>query len=203
MIGTCPRCDAPISLPTCCDSCKSIFEPNGPSDAFALLALTRSFAVDRRELDRKHVEAGRRIHPDYFGSADERSRRLSESLSARINEAHATLRDPDRRADYLVGLYGGPSAADRRTMPRAFLESVLDARMELEEARESNDRATLDRLAARFTEEASAARSRIAELFGSVALDRGEVPSAEALASIRSELNAVKYLQGLIDETEK
>ena len=49
-----------------------------------------------------------------------------ERVAAALNEAYAVLRQPFRRADYLLGLLGGPSAADMKEMEPAFLEEMLD-----------------------------------------------------------------------------
>src|SRR5262249_62060465 len=61
-------------------------------------------------------------------------------LTAALNEAYATLRHPFRRAEYLLALEGGPTAAEHKEMAPAFLEEMLELRMEIEELRESGGR---------------------------------------------------------------
>src|SRR5262249_54773707 len=56
-------------------------------------------------------------------------------LSAALNDADATLKQPFRRAEYLLNLLGGPTAAEHKEMAPEFLEEMLELRMEIEHLR--------------------------------------------------------------------
>src|SRR5205823_12735053 len=62
----------------------------------------------------------------------------------RLNEAYRILRDPFRRAEYLLGIEGGPSAAEHREMSPAFLEEMLELRMQIEELRQEGVRSSVE-----------------------------------------------------------
>ena len=102
---------------------------------FARLGLPRRFALDAAELERQYLARSRAVHPDYHAAGSSADLAASLELSAALNEAYNTLRDPFARADYLLGLEGGPSAAEQKQMPPAFLAEMLEARERVEEAK--------------------------------------------------------------------
>src|SRR5947208_15229738 len=75
------------------------------------------------------------FHPDYHSAGSSADLAASLELSAAVNEAYNTLRDPFARAEYLLRLEGGPSAAEQKQMPPAFLAEMLEARERIEDAR--------------------------------------------------------------------
>ena len=76
---------------------------------FERLGLPRRFPLDLAELERNYLARSRDVHPDHAGND-----RASLEASAALNEAYAVVRDPFRRADYLLTLAGGPSAAEQK-----------------------------------------------------------------------------------------
>src|SRR5262249_27092231 len=111
------------------------------SDAnhFERLGLPRRFLLDQAEFERQYLARSRALHPDFhqIGSTGEQSASLE--LTARLNEAYATLRDPFKRAEYLMTLEGGPTAGEIKEMPPEFLEEMLELRMEIEEIKNDPD----------------------------------------------------------------
>src|SRR5207247_4503444 len=107
----------------------------GMSDAnhFERLGLPRRFLLDQAEIERQYLARSRALHPDFhqLGSSGEQSASLE--LTARLNEAYTVLRDPFKRAEYLMSLEGGPSAGELKEMPAEFLEEVLELRMAMAE----------------------------------------------------------------------
>jgi molecular chaperone HscB len=57
-------------------------------------------------LDREYWGLQKALHPDNFGSASESQQELSATHSALINRAYNTLKDPLKRAKYLLRLKG-------------------------------------------------------------------------------------------------
>ena len=112
--------------------------PRAGLSHFERLGLPRRFALDAQELESNYLMRSRDSHPDFHRMASSAQQRDSQEQSAALNEAYATLRKPFRRAEYLLQLAGGPSAAEHKEMAPEFLEEMLELRMEIEELRESS-----------------------------------------------------------------
>src|SRR5438874_10466984 len=97
---------------------------------FERLGLPRRFRLDPAALERNYLAASREVHPDFTGNDP-----ASLQMAAALNEAYATLRDPFRRAEYLLTVEGGPSAGEVKQMPAEFLEEMLELRMRIEEVK--------------------------------------------------------------------
>jgi molecular chaperone HscB len=161
-------------------------------DHFARLGLPRRFVRDADELERAYLARSRAVHPDYHLDGATANRAASLELSALLNEAYATLRDPFARAEHLLLLCGGPSAAEQKQVPPAFLAQMLEAREEVEAARgnEARTRALESAFASRFDTLMGEVASHFAQL--ETAPDR-----ANLLVQVRACLNAAKYVRGL------
>lgn len=165
-------------------------------DPFAVFALPRSFEIDRAALQRAWLAEASRWHPDRF--ADPVQRREAEHRSAAINRARVILEDDEQRADALLALLGGPGRGEDKSLPDGFLMEVMEVREGLEEAVASGDgsrRAEVERWA---DEQRGAHRRRVADLF---ARGDGRAEGA-ALADIRRELNAWRYIERLIEQLD-
>jgi molecular chaperone HscB len=110
------------------------------SDHFELFGLPRRYGIDPNDLEKRHQALARESHPDRFVQAGDPERRQALLRSTALNEAYRTLRDPMRRAAYLVGLYGmhvdGQDSEGRSTvsLPPEFLGEFLAFREEFAEA---------------------------------------------------------------------
>src|SRR5436190_23396159 len=100
-------------------------------DHFDRLGLPRRFSLDPAALEREYLIRSRAVHPDYHQLASSAEQAASVELSAAVNEAYSTLKDPFRRAEYLLKLAGGPSASELKDVPAEFLEEMLDLRTEI------------------------------------------------------------------------
>ena len=167
-------------------------------DAFHRLGLPRRFVLDAGELERAYLAHSRTVHPDYHLAGASADLGASLELSAAVNEAYNTLRDPFTRAEHLLALEGGPSASEHKQMPPAFLAEMLDLREAIETARAA-DRTRLDELAADFDRRYTALLGTVGALFGRFEATAINPPDrANLLKQIRASLNAAKYVRGLI-----
>jgi molecular chaperone HscB len=165
------------------------------ADHFERLGLPRRFSIDRAELERAYLARSREVHPDYHRLGASAEQAASLELTAALNEAYATLRDPFRRAEYLLALLGGPSASEARDMDPAFLMETLELRERIEEVRaaagpDSPERTGLE----------TELQDRYDGLLQEVAarFQAAEAGDGSALAGARKGLNAAKYVQGLL-----
>ena len=164
-------------------------------DLFAVLGLPRRFEVEVAELERRFHERSRLLHPDRFARATLGERRIALERATRLNDAYRTLKEPRRRAAYLVSLLetGAPS---RPMLDEAFLEEQLAVREALAAARGRGDRAVVGDIATR----ARAALDALdAELPGWFA---GGPPGAESLAAIRCALARSRYHEAVFAEAD-
>lgn len=167
-------------------------------DHFDRLGLPRRFAVDPAAVERAYIARSRAVHPDYHLSGSSADLSASLELSAALNEAYSTLRDPFTRAEYLLTLEGGPTAGEHKQMPAAFLAEMLELREQVEEARAGcpDDTAVL---ADDFGRRYDGLLSGIGEKFAHVERrPAGDPARPRLLAEIRGLLNAAKFVRGLI-----
>ena len=140
-------------------------------------------------LEAAYLAASREAHPDFhaLGTAAERDASLHDT--AAVNQAYLALNDPFRRAEYLLGLLGGPTATLQKDMTQAFLMEMMDLREQIETLTRSGDEAKLATMEAGLN-------ARLAGVFATV----GKLFEAEPvpLVGIRRELNAAKVVKGLL-----
>ena len=133
---------------------------NLAADDFELFGLPRRFALDRGELDARRRALQGEVHPDRFAGGDAAARRAAMQAAVRVNEAHARLADPLKRAAYLCELEGTPiRAEDNTAMPLEFLREQMAWRESLEEA---GSRAQIDAVARRLADARRLAYGRLA-----------------------------------------
>jgi molecular chaperone HscB len=168
---------------------------------FELLGLPRRFALDPREVEANYLRRSREVHPDFHQSGAASVQRASMEMSAALNEAYATLRDPFRRAECLMALEGGPSAAEYREMTPGFLMEMLELREQIEELRGRGPTAStgLDRLEGELQERREKLVGDIATRFSACeGLPAGDSRRDEKLRQVRELLNTARYIQGLL-----
>lgn len=106
---------------------------------FELFGLPVRFAVSPDTLSARYRELQRSVHPDRFAGGSDQERRLSMQQATRINEAYQILKDPLRRARYLLELRGATWSDDETMADPAFLMEQMERREALEAVREQPD----------------------------------------------------------------
>jgi len=189
----CTACERPLDSPLFCSSCRRLY-PAGGLDFFELFGLPPGYDVDAAELRRKYFELARDIHPDRIGTGAEETQRLSMRVSAQINQAFQVLLDPVLRAEYLLELAGGQSAADDKRVPQDVLTDSLTLREEIDEAKAVDDRAALDSLGQQ-------AQSRFDATLEDIASLARQLPGTdETRRVLRSRLNAIRYYRRMLEQ---
>jgi molecular chaperone HscB len=168
---------------------------------FERLGVPRRFDLNDQELERNYLARSRELHPDFHQLASGAEQRVSMELTAALNEAYSTLRHAFRRAEYLLALAGGPSASEHKEMAPAFLEEMLELRMEIEELRESAgpDSPARVLMARQLSERIGRVQAELGETFEKLETTAaGSEGARTVLISVRRQLNAAKYLEGLM-----
>jgi molecular chaperone HscB len=132
----------------------------------------------------------------------EAERQYSLDASSILNDACRTLKDPVKRAQYLLGEEGFEIGEQRsKYVPPELLEEVFELNMALEEMRSGDDsaRPQLEQAAKNFTNMLADVDTELESKFEQY----DQARSRDTLTQIRATLNRRKYIQNLVDEVHK
>ncbi len=166
------------------------------SDYFELLGLPRRLAVSQDELQKRFYELSRVWHPDRFARKPEAERQQALDHSSALNDAYRTLRDPVRRAEYVLKQEGfDVGEQGTKDVPPELLEEVFELNMALEELRDGDEsvRPQLDEARANFLGMLAGIDSELEQQFAAY-----DAAKPEALGAVRKLLNRRKYIQNLV-----
>lgn len=173
------------------------------TDHFEPLGLPRRFSVDLAALEREYLARSRQVHPDFHHLGSGAEQQASLEQSAALNEAYLAIKDPFRRAEYLLSLLGGPSAREEKALDQAFMLDMLDLRERIEAAKAAADRAAIAALEAELIGLRDGKMRAIAGQFDRYdGLTPDHVDRPGILLDIRRGLNAVKTVQSLLRDVE-
>lgn len=192
----CTECENPMDSPIACSNCGALGQlPADTFDSFELFGINRQYDVDLKALHHKYLCLSRVIHPDLASGDAGQQRGQSLNLTAELNRAYDTLRDPVARAEYLLSLAGGLKPSENKIVPQELLGQVLMFREEIEDAKGSGDAAALQAIKQQLLARRETALARIAELART--LESGDPQNALRL---REQLNTVKYWNNLLEQ---
>lgn len=200
---TCPSCQRDPGAGPLCAGCGAI-QPLPPSlDAFAVLGLPATFALEPARVDGRFKELSRRLHPDRFAQKSPRERRMSLEWTTAVNDAVKAIRDPLRRASTLLKARGidiekESGAAAMARLPPEFLEEVLEVREELDGARTAGDLARVRELGKKVKERARSVASDLARAFA----EYESAPDGVHLDRAASAVSVLKYHARFEEEVE-
>ena len=109
-----------------CHGCGAVQAPR-ELDGFARLGMERRFDIELEALNRQYAGFTRALDPDRFKARGTRQQEHARAQAAALTEAYDTLRDPVRRARYLLELLGIPQAES----PAEPEEEIADLRATL------------------------------------------------------------------------
>lgn len=115
---------------------------------FAILGVEDRFGLDAKELEQRHRELARALHPDRHASEPRSQRMLALSRAIEVNEAYRVLKDPIRRAEKLLALRGVPVGETKEPPPsEELLMDMMDQREALSDAMRTKNHVAVERLA--------------------------------------------------------
>ena len=121
---------------------------------FDLFDLPAQFALDAAALDHAYRTVQAQVHPDRFAAAGDAQKRIAMQWATRTNEAYQTLRDPLKRATYMLSLRGVHADAENNTaMEPAFLMQQMEWRESIEDAAAAKNVDALDALLTELRDE--------------------------------------------------
>ena len=100
---------------------------------FEVFDLEPMLNLDLNGLEKKFHKLSRQYHPDFHTTSPPEERERALRMTALLNDAYRTLREPSRRAEYLVRSRG--FEVDGSKVPQALLAEVFEINEGMEELR--------------------------------------------------------------------
>lgn len=190
-----------------CPSCGKIAARPPDATHFDVFGLPHAYALELPALERTFRELSLKLHPDRFAQAEPRERRLSLEQTTALNEAYKTLKDPVRRAFYLLKLQGvdldRDDASAQKNLPLAFLEEVMELREALDGAMETKDLDAARAMAGDVTARRKEALAQAVDALGALqAAPAGSGEAAQALTKASHGLGRVRYFTRFLEQVE-
>lgn len=196
-MSTCWKCGGSVHETLFCPHCNALQPPT--SDYFALFGLERKLNLSVDDLQRRFYDLSRKLHPDRFMRSPEVERQYSLDASSVLNDGYRTLKDPIKRAQYVLKQEGFDIGEQRsKDVPPELLEEVFELNMALEEIRGGDEsvRPQLEQAETNFTNIMGDVDQQLQRLFEIY----DGAPDRATLSEIRGVLNRRKYIQNLLNE---
>lgn len=174
---------------------------------YDFFGLDRKLSLNQQDLQKRFYDLSRQWHPDRFTrkSADEQSQAL-EATSV-LNDGYRTLRDPIKRAEYVLTEEGFPIGEQRsKDVPPELLEEVFALNMALEELKSGDEdaRPQLESARNNFAGMRGDIDRQLDNLFAKYDAAPPESESArQALHNIRGVLNRRRYIENLLRDVDR
>ncbi len=181
--------------------------PTLSKNFYEFFGIDRKLTLDNAALQKRFYELSRNWHPDRFSrkSVDEQAQALE--ATAILNDGYRTLRDPVKRAEYLLTEEGFPIGEQRsKDVPPELLEEVFELNMMLEELRggENSARPQLESAKVNFLKLRANVDGELENLFSKYdASDAQSETAKQALHDIRGVLNRRRYIENLIRDVDR
>ncbi len=112
-------------------------------NAFERFGMTPALDIDEALLAERFARLRSEFHPDRYSQASALERRLAMQRAAEINDAHAILADPLRRARHLLELLGAAQDEAQSLQDPVFLMQQMELREAFDLAQDERERAAL------------------------------------------------------------
>jgi molecular chaperone HscB len=156
---------------------------------YEAFGLEPALSLDTEELKKRFYERSRQWHPDKFSRASAAEQEKALEMTAVLNDAFRTLRDPIARAEYFLKEKGIELSKEA---PPELLEEVFELNMALEELKEGDESARPQLMEA---------RERFVAMRDSIDASLSEARESD-LEEVRALLNRRRYIRNLIRDVE-
>lgn len=207
----CWSCQSEVGVGFFCHHCSKLQPLSGKYDYFGLFQIPQKLLVDESELTRRFYELSRKFHPDYYQERSEADQKMSLEISSAINQAYQTLKDPLKRAEYVL-MSNGVLVKDQKVTHqfpphlKAVIFEVQEKVFNFDEAKAGLDDARLKKIETALkeahrtlSESQHSLPERLHQLFQAWDAD----PKREYLEKMLDLLNEANYLRSTIREIEK
>jgi molecular chaperone HscB len=178
-----------------------------PRNYYDFFGIDRKLTVDTDALQRRFYELNRHWHPDRFSRKSPQEQAEALEATAILNDGYRTLKDPVKRAEYLLTEEGFPIGEQRsKDVPPELLEEVFELNMMLEElkAGDESTRPQLESAKQNFLNMRAAIEHELESLFGKYDAAEAQSETAkQALHEVRGVLNRRRYIENLIRDVDR
>jgi molecular chaperone HscB len=208
----CLHCGKPAGAQLVCPGCDVVASPAPASDAdhFAVFALPRRLTIDLADLEQRYYALSRRLHPDRFHDRPPAEQAASLRMTALVNRAYRTLKDPVQRALYWLELHGESLGRDNERVPPALAARVFEVQEQLEELRAAGSQGSADALRGavesvrdQLKNDLRGCEARLGANFTRTDAADGNGGTAPALAETKTILSELHYVRTLLRDVEK
>lgn len=180
-------------------------------DAFEVLGLPVSFGVGPAQVQRAYMARAAAAHPDALSAweagggefdpeQEGAAEGTAEGAAARLNRAKETLLDDEQRAAVVLARLGGPAANEDRSLPPSLLADVMDKRSEFENAQGKGNAHAMEALRHWAHGQRQHRVETISGLFERAAAMPAGAVRVPVLKAIRTELNAWRYIERMLEQ---
>ncbi|MDG1753155.1 MAG: co-chaperone HscB [Thalassotalea sp.] len=107
---------------------------------FEMFGLEETFSVDLKQLAERFQAIQKSVHPDRFAHASSQEQLLAVKKSTAVNDAYQTLKNPIKRAEYILSLRGVEIPSEQVTFSdNMFLMRQMELREMLAEIKFADD----------------------------------------------------------------
>jgi Fe-S protein assembly co-chaperone HscB len=192
----CHTCESTLVSRLFCFSCNALQPFPREIDFFEVLGFPVSFELKSTELEERYQELSLELHPDFYGSAPEAEKLLSETAAAILNTAFKTLCEPTLRASYLLHLQSAKQKLDERSLPQGFLAEMFFLQEELDELLDSGNSLELCKMRDALQNRKTDIEADYAPLFKK---HEEQPEDSGILQQLQTHLNAERYLRRLLE----
>ncbi|QFX96385.1 Fe-S protein assembly co-chaperone HscB [Acidithiobacillus thiooxidans ATCC 19377] len=161
-----------------------------------MVGLPESYDLNLQALRSQVLQLQKVLHPDRFAQAEATTRRFSLEWSTRLNEALAVLRDPLKRADYLLQRQGIDALGEQvKVADPSLLMTQMVYRERLEDLLAARDQNGLDQLRGEVEDASSKAVNKLHILLKNL--------PCEQVDEAGSVLRELQFLDKLLGEIER
>jgi molecular chaperone HscB len=101
---------------------------------FDLLGIGEKLHLDTKDLQKKFYALSKELHPDFHQGGTAAEQQASLDFSSRLNHAFLTLKDREKRLQYVTALHlGDITDAEKKKTPPELLMELMELREKLEE----------------------------------------------------------------------
>jgi len=174
---------------------------------YEFFGLDKKLVIDNDHLQKRFYDLSRQWHPDRFSRKSPEEQAQALEATSVLNDGYRTLRDPVRRAEYLLTEEGFPIGEQRsKDVPPELLEEVFELNMALEELKGGDEdaRPQLETARVNFVRLRTDIDGELEDLFARYDAAEPESKSArQALHEIRGVLNRRRYIENLIRDVDR